>query len=39
MLVGSEDGVEPTMSAPQKGSLYACSTSFDASVMYHAVFK
>jgi hypothetical protein len=40
MLVGAEDGVEPAISvSPQKGSLYACNTSFDASVMYHAVLK
>jgi hypothetical protein len=40
MLVGAEDGVVPTISvSPQKGSLYACNTSFDASVMYHAVLK
>jgi hypothetical protein len=29
----------PPPTPPQKGSLYACSTIFDASVMYHAVVK
>ena len=42
-LVGDEDGEDTTTSPlpppPQKGSLYACSTIFDASVMYHAVDK
>ena len=47
-LVGSDDGddvgEDPTppplplpLPLPQNGSAYACSTIFDASVMYHAV--
>jgi hypothetical protein len=36
-LVGSDDG--NPKSSPQKGSLYAWSAIFEASVMYHAVIK
>jgi hypothetical protein len=35
--VGSEDG-KSTL-CPHNGSLYACNTVFDASVMYHAVIR